>query len=155
MKILNAILPFFFLMSFGLLVSCKVSPEPIAYGSDGCHYCSMTIVDRQHAAELVTKKGKVFKFDAVECMLNHLREIDTTAIAMFLVNDYSLPGELIDADMANYLVCDEIPSPMGAFLTAFGTKEEVEKVFAEKGGQTYSWEELKLKFGLINILNQN
>ena len=29
----------------------------------------MTIVDRQHAAEAVTSKGKVFKFDAIECMV--------------------------------------------------------------------------------------
>jgi copper chaperone NosL len=142
-------------MSLGLLVSCKVSPQPITYGSDGCHFCSMTVVDRQHAAELVTKKGKVFKFDAVECMMNHLKDIDTTTISLFLVNDYSAPGELIDATFANYLVCDEIPSPMGEFLTAFGTKEGAEKVYAKNGGQIYTWKELKLKFGLINTLNQN
>ncbi len=150
MKTTNTVYPFYFLFVFGLLVSCKVSPQPITYGSDGCHFCSMTIVDRQHAAELVTKKGKVFKFDAVECMLNHLKDVDTTEMAMFLVNDYEAPGELVDAAMANYLICDEIPSPMGEFLTAFGTKEGAEKALAEHGGQTFSWQELKARFELNN-----
>ena len=43
-----------------LFFSCNVSPKPIEYGSDGCHYCKMTIVDKVHAAEMVTKKGKVY-----------------------------------------------------------------------------------------------
>ncbi|MCW5517176.1 nitrous oxide reductase accessory protein NosL [Muriicola sp. Z0-33] len=146
MKHLKKIPPFYFLILIGLLVSCKVSPQPITYGSDGCHFCSMTIVDRQHAAELVTEKGKVFKFDAVECMLNHLKDVDNTTIAMFLVNDYDAPGELVDAAEANYLICDEIPSPMGEYLTAFGTKEGVEKAFKENGGETFTWPELKLRF---------
>jgi len=150
MKTLKLTLAILFLVSTGLLVSCKPSSQAITYGSDGCHFCSMTIVDRQHAAELVTKKGKVFKFDAVECMLNHLKEVDATKMAMFLVNDYNAPGELINAAKANYLICDEIPSPMGEFLSAFGTKEGAEKAYAEHGGETFSWEELNTRFDLTN-----
>ncbi|MBT8183890.1 MAG: nitrous oxide reductase accessory protein NosL [Eudoraea sp.] len=148
MKTMNSMYSLFFLIVFGLMVSCKVSPQPISYGTDGCHYCSMTIVDRQHAAELVTKKGKVFKFDAVECMLNHLKDEDTTTMAMFLVNDYNAPGELIAAEKAQYLICEEIPSPMGEFLTAFGTREAAEKAFAKHGGETFSWPELQARFEL-------
>ena len=43
------------------LIGCTVSPKPIDYGNDGCHFCKMTIVDKVHAAEIVTKKGKVFE----------------------------------------------------------------------------------------------
>lgn len=139
---------------YGLLIlgftSCNIGPQPINYGDDGCQYCSMTIVDRQHAAELVTKKGKVFKFDAVECMLNHLREIDSSTLAIYLVNDYNAPGVLIDAAKASYIICEEIPSPMGEYLTAFATKEGAEKVDCENGSQTFSWEELKARFELVN-----
>ena len=56
------IVVFLFLL---LTSSCNVGPQPISYGSDGCHFCSMTIVDRQHAAEIVTDKGKGFKFDRI------------------------------------------------------------------------------------------
>ena len=55
-----------------LLSACTPAPKPIEYGSDMCHYCKMTIMDKQHAAELVTDKGKVFPFDAIECMIHYL-----------------------------------------------------------------------------------
>ena len=54
------------LLATVLLAACQPSPKPIEYGSDMCDYCKMTIVDQQHAAELVTTKGKAFKFDAIE-----------------------------------------------------------------------------------------
>lgn len=42
-----------------LLASCNVAPEEIAYGKDACSFCDMTIVDKTHAAEYVTKKGRL------------------------------------------------------------------------------------------------
>ncbi|MFH6602521.1 nitrous oxide reductase accessory protein NosL [Maribacter algicola] len=137
-----------FLLGFLILVlaSCKVAPEEINYGSDACYFCSMTIVDQQHAAQIVTKKGKVFKFDASECMMNHLGDIDNSEIAIFLVNDYNAPGELIDATKATYLVSEGIPSPMGEFLTAFETIGAAQKSKVEHEGEIYSWEELMDRF---------
>ncbi|MBD1259725.1 nitrous oxide reductase accessory protein NosL [Maribacter polysiphoniae] len=128
------------------MVSCEVSPKPINYGSDGCHFCSMTIVDKQHAAEIVTKKGKAFKFDAVECMMNHLKDVDITTIELFLVNDFHAPGTLIDAKDATFLISKSIPSPMGEYLSAFYSKEQAELVEAENEGELYTWDGLKSRF---------
>lgn len=128
------------------LSSCNITPAPINYGSDGCHYCSMTIVDKQHAAQFVTQKGKVFKFDATECMMNYLKEIDKTTVALFLVNDYETPGELINATEATYLISKNIPSPMGEFLTAFKSREVAERVHAANQGVLLSWAELQERF---------
>ncbi len=133
------------LMGF-LVMGCSIRPEPIAYGSDGCHFCSMTIVDRQHAAQIVTNKGKVFKFDAVECMVNHLKDIDIVSVKLFLANDYQAPGELIDAKKATFLISKDIPSPMGEYLSAFHSINEAEHVEAENNGKLYSWEELLTRF---------
>jgi len=129
-----------------IMVSCGVSPKPINYGSDGCHFCSMTIVDRQHAAEIVTKKGKAFKFDAIECMVNHLKDIDVSIVELFLVNDFLDPSELIDAKKATFLISKDIPSPMGEYLSAFESRNEAENVTTENKGKLYSWEELLTKF---------
>ncbi len=129
-----------------VVVSCEVSPKPIDYGSDGCHFCSMTIVDRQHAAEIVTKKGKAFKFDAVECMMNHLKDIDVSTVELFLVNDYLVPGELIDAKKTTFLISKDIPSPMGEYLSAFQSRVEAENIETENNGKLYSWEELLTRF---------
>ena len=130
----------------GFLNSCSNSPKPIEYGSEACHFCSMTIVDKQHAAQFMTKKGRTYSFDASECMLNHLKEIDRTTVATFLVNDYSTPGETIDATKATYLISKNIPSPMGEFLTAFGTLEAAEYAQQENGGALLTWEELQERF---------
>ncbi|WP_179351192.1 nitrous oxide reductase accessory protein NosL [Winogradskyella vidalii] len=129
-----------------LFFSCNVSPEPINYGSDGCHYCSMTIVDKTHAAEVVTNKGKVYKFDATECMINFMDEFETSEIELYLSNNYTEPETLIDATKATFLISENIPSPMGAFLTAFKNKADAEKLQADKGGELYTWKTLLDKF---------
>ena len=119
------------LVIFGCIMGCSVSPKPIDYGHIACHYCSMTIVDKQHAAQLVTTKGKVFNFDAVECMMNQLKD-DQTEMALFLVNDFDRPGELVDAKNATYLISENIPSPMGAFLSAFSEEKAAQNTSTRK-----------------------
>ncbi len=129
-----------------LLSSCSIEPSEINYGSDGCHYCKMTIVDRQHAAETVTNKGKVYKYDAIECMMNDLKKGEKSDIGLYLINDYSTPGKLIDATQATYIETQSIPSPMGAFLTGFEVKKNAISVKVENGGELFTWEELKEDF---------
>jgi len=130
---------------FTLLIvsSCAIEQEEINYGKDGCHFCKMTIVDNQHAAELVTAKGKVTKYDAIECLINDLKKRDSTEVGLLLVNDYSNPGELISAESATYLISEGVPSPMGAFLSGFSIKEDAELLQSDKGGAIYDWQAVK------------
>ena len=125
-----------------LLCSCNASPQAINYGADGCQFCKMTIVDKVHAAEIVTKKGKVYKFDATECMINFLKGFDVTEIKLYLTNHYTEPETLIDANQATFLISENIPSPMGAYLTAFKNKKVAEEIQAKQGGALYTWSEL-------------
>lgn len=129
-----------------LFLNCNVSPEPINYGSDGCQFCKMTIVDKVHAAEIVTQKGKVYKFDATECMINFMEDFDTSEIELYLSNNYTEPEAFIDATKATFLISENIPSPMGAFLSAFKNQTDAEKFQAEKGGDLYTWETLLVTF---------
>ena len=138
MKELNRI---YILCSLAIVLGCNVSQEAINYGNEACHFCKMTIVDKVHAAEIVTSKGKVYKFDSVECMVHFLKDFDGE-VQLYLTNHYSEPETLIDATQANFLISEQIPSPMGANLTAFQTKAEILKVREEKGGTIYSWTEL-------------
>ncbi|MCK5638192.1 MAG: nitrous oxide reductase accessory protein NosL [Flavobacteriaceae bacterium] len=128
--------------------SCSVEPEKINFGSDACRFCKMTIVDQQHAAQYVTAKGKQFKFDAIECMLNDLEEITTENISTFLVSDYGNPGSMTDATTATYLISEEIKSPMGAFLSAFSSKVKAEEIHKKSGGKLYSWTTIKEKYSV-------
>ena len=119
--------------------SCKIEAEEILYGKDACHFCSMTIVDRQHAAQIVTQKGRAYKFDAVECMINDLKRREGQELSIILVNDYDEPGKQISALEATYLICDEIPSPMGANLSAFLDADIADQIKNTKGGEIYTW----------------
>ncbi len=126
--------------------SCEIKPAPINYGSDSCHFCKMTIVDQQHAAQYVTKKGKQFKFDAVECMLNNLSENGMENLALLLVSDYVNPGKMTDATQATFLISEEIKSPMGANLSSFGERSGAEGAMESHGGELYSWLEMLRKY---------
>ena len=136
---------FFFLgIITALLVSCNVSPQHIEYGSDTCHYCNMTIVDRQHASQVVSTKGKAFKYDAIECMVHSLQDdMKDTEIALYLVADFHQPGQLMDATTASYLISDQISSPMGANLSAFENEKVGLKAQEKFTGELYSWEEIQ------------
>lgn len=135
---------FYLVVMLLLLASCNVGPQAINYGNDGCHFCKMTIVDKVHAAEIITQKGKVYKFDASECMINFTKDFDASEIKQYLTNIYTEPEILIDATQATFLISENIPSPMGAFLTAFKTQEDAKKVQNEKEGTLYTWNELQI-----------
>ena len=129
-----------------LAMSCTAKQKPIAYGEENCTYCQMTIVDKIHGAELVTKKGKVFPYDAVECMVNDLKERNEDEVALLLVNHYHAPAELIDANEAIYLKSENLPSPMGGNLTAFADADAADAALAEYGGELLTWQELKASY---------
>ena len=129
-----------------LCISCKVEPAEINYGKDSCAFCKMTIVDRQHAAQIVTTKGRPSKFDAVECMLNQLSEQGLEGLEYVLVADYNEPGQLIDASAAVYLISEGIKSPMGANLSSFADYGSAESIKKQHEGKLYDWKEICAKF---------
>lgn len=132
-------------LSLLILAACGGEPRPIEYGSDMCVFCKMTIVDKQHAAMAVTDKGKVYKFDAIECLVPFLHSQENKAFRQLSVNDYETPGAMMDAEASTYLISREIPSPMGAYLSAFSSREKAMQMQTAKGGELFDWEALLLK----------
>lgn len=127
-----------------LFVSCKAEPQKIEYGVDACHFCDMTIVTPQHASQMVTSKGKSYKYDAIECMVHSLQdEFKDTEMAFKLVADFNNAGEFINASDAGYLVSEEIQSPMGENLSAFNGKDAVQKAEETFSGKIFTWEEIQ------------
>lgn len=129
------------------LASCSIKPAKIEYGKDSCHFCKMNIVEKTHASQLVTKKGKTYKYDAIECLLNDLKDKDQSKIGLVLVTNYSNPEELIDATQATYLISDSVQSPMGANLSGFQLKEDaIHIVQSNNNGKVYNWPEIQKLF---------
>lgn len=140
----------FLLLGFScLLAACSVKPEPIAYGQDNCHLCKMTIVDKKFGAEVVTAKGKVYKFDDVNCMVNFLNSgfLDDRDVAFRLVVDYSQPGKLIAAGEAFFIKSPDIRSPMASQVASFETDELKNQYKKQWSNSIYlTWGELTTQF---------
>lgn len=103
----------------------------------------MTVVDKAYAAEAVTSKGKVYVFDAIECMVHFEDKNPEIEYAYQLVTRYGNPGVLSDAHTSAYLISENMPSPMGANLTAFKSIEHALELQELNGGKVFTWEEMK------------
>ena len=136
-----------FLMLFVavILMSCKPEPREIDYGLDACHYCKMNIVDAKYASELVTKKGKIYTYDAIECLINNLGEHPESTVAYTLIKDYGNPEEWVDATQAFYVVNAKIQSPMGGNLAGFLTADNAQITLSVSKDSLLNWEYIKTK----------
>ncbi|MBE7640542.1 hypothetical protein GUB10_09390 [Salegentibacter sp. BLCTC] len=131
-----------YLFMLGILMACSNEPQPINYGNDNCDFCEMTIVSKAFAAQAVSQKGKQYKYDAIECMVNHQLQQDYN-MAVYLVANFEQPGVMIDVKTAGFVINDSIKSPMGGNLAAFKKESDV----VNKGGEgIFSWEELQSNF---------
>jgi copper chaperone NosL len=130
-----------------IFLSCGIEPEPINYGKDLCAHCNMKIMDKRYGAELVSSKGKVFKFDSGECLIEYINQDNLTDInnGLTLVTDFNNPGNLIKTSEAVFIISQKLPSPMGAFLTAFSSKGDAQKKVDELGGEVFNWSSVKAK----------
>ena len=132
------------LLLTGLFINaCTTAPSDIEYGEDQCHACKMMIADSRFGAELVTAKGKIQKFDAIECLVPELNKHGEDHYAHIMVTNFNQPGTLIDATKSTFLISNNRPSPMGGFLSAYASASEAEAAEAEYKGQVFSWENLK------------
>lgn len=131
-----------------MIAACKPESKPILYGEDKCEFCRMTIVDQRFGGEVVTKKGKAYKFDAVECLVNYIDEQveDESKLEFVLSNTYDQPGDLIHASSCTYLISENMPSPMGKFINPFALSSEAIKLQNQNTGRILNWEELRSEF---------
>ncbi len=126
------------------VLSCSTEPEPLHYGMDICTFCKMTLVDNKFGAELVTKKGKVYKFDDLNCFVNYYNS-GYEPVEDFqhrLVIDYSNPGKLMNATDGFYVKSPDIRTPMDSQIAAFGTKSSMDTFMKQWKGIYLSWGEV-------------
>ncbi len=121
-------------------VACQVAPSTVEYGMDKCDYCDMTIVDNRFAAQMVTNKGKAYKFDSIECLVHSKQQIFSDVnMAYMLICDYNNPGKFTEAEKATYLVSENIKSPMSEHLAGFKNQQDALKVEQDNPGDIYDW----------------
>jgi len=126
------------------LSSCTAKPEAFVYGKDGCHFCKMTIISPQFGAEILTKKGKVFKFDDMHCVVKFLKEetVKSEDIAQTLAVNYQEQNDFVDATKATYIVSEQLRSPMNSNAAAFTDAEQAKKANGKFNGTIADWQTL-------------
>lgn len=132
---------FFFTLIILILSGCARQPEPIEYGNDVCDFCRMNITDNKFAAELITKKGKVYKFDSIECLFQFKQNAieDKDNIHSEWVNDFSNPGVLINLKSSFFLKSDVFRSPMGMNVLSFSSEEKLNEIKIKFGGEVLNY----------------
>lgn len=136
----------FLLLGAALMGSCTTGPEPLSYGKDVCEHCKMMIMDTKFGAEIVTARGKIFKFDATECMVDYIQagaEKFGDPKDQFLTTNIAAPGTLIDAKTAFFLKDKAFRSPMGANLASFDSRQLAENNHQSADGKILTWDELR------------
>ena len=135
----------FFLMILVFLSACKRKFEPINYGHDACTHCRMTIMDNRFAAEIITKKGKAYKFDDMGCLLKYMKdEHFSDKDALIFVADYNNPNSVfLDAYHAIYLHNEAFKSPMNGDFAASASALNANQLNANLHGALLKWPNLK------------
>lgn len=127
--------------------SCNNGPETIKLGKDNCHFCKMTIIDAHFSAEIITTKGRIYKFDDCYCLLNYLKtnalksnEINNIYIACFTGNH-----QLINIKEAMLLQSKNIRAPMGGDIAAFNEFDSITKYQQVYPGNSTNWSSIYQK----------
>lgn len=125
------------LMIAGSLITlgacAEKGPQEIAVGKDQCDNCKMTISEPKYATQLLTEKGRVYKFDDISCLEDYeISNAETTANAKTYVADFP-SGEFVETQTATLIKGGEIKSPMGGNTQAFKDKATAEKAAADLG----------------------
>lgn len=132
----------FAFVSLILLSSCSLEPKPIEFDVDNCDFCQMTISDQRYGAEIVTKKGRIYKFDDLHCMKGFLNDevVKNQDVASKWVVDFSQPSLLITVSDSYFIQNEALKSPMGSNIAAFGHADSVKAFQVNYSGVEIKWE---------------
>lgn len=126
-----------------LLAACGAhGPEPIVLGADGCDFCRMTISDARFGGEAVTRKGRVHKFDSIECLAGWARTAPAGSVRALYVIDTQHPGTFVLAASAGFIKGGFMNSPMGRSLVGFANPKLAEEQRTMLGGTVLTWAEV-------------
>ncbi|MEO8710718.1 MAG: nitrous oxide reductase accessory protein NosL, partial [Parafilimonas sp.] len=131
------------LMMFSLS-SCNKAPQPITVGVDKCDFCKMPVSDARFGAEILTNKGKAYKFDDEHCLRSFLQQPSFSKEKSYTVYfvDFSGNHSLIPASTSFFLKSSALRSPMNGNVAAFSNKDSLQKVNDKYPGTVLQWDQL-------------
>ena len=138
----NYFFPLFIALLLGA-ASCTTGPQPIKVGAEACDFCKMTISQLNFGGEIITKKGKVYKFDDPHCLAAFRHEnMDSNDIKAVYFLNFLDSHNLIDANNVFLLKSNDLHSPMGGNTAAFDNKEKLKITEQKVDGNEISVQQL-------------
>ncbi len=115
-------------------MSCQKSgPQDFDLGKDQCDNCRMTITEQKYATQLITQKGRAYKFDDIMCMnMYESSNPDKATNAKTYVIDFP-SGKFLEKAKATFIKGGSIKSPMGGNTQAYQDKAAAQKAAATLG----------------------
>lgn len=131
----------FLILGMSAFASCSnFEPEKIKYNYDQCESCKMSISDTRFACELITQKGRAYKFDDLSCMSSYVMANTTIKIEKYFINDYLNSQELVPIESLSFLKAESLNSPMAGNIAAFASKDSADKYATELNAERINWE---------------
>ncbi len=133
---MNILKNFLATASLVTLASCQpAGPQDFVLEKDQCDNCKMTITNAKYGAEMITEKGRVYKFDDISCMTMFANsEAEKAANATKYVVDFP-SGKFLELSKAHLISGGSISSPMGGNTQAYETPEAAKKAAESLGAQ--------------------
>jgi copper chaperone NosL len=116
------------------LFHCNHLPTDIKSGTESCEFCKMKINDLRFNSQVLTVKGRKYHFDSIECMLSWKSDVP---LKKRWVKGYS-SKKWIEVENAILFQSKELKSPMGAGLSAYRSKPELDRIKKEYNGNEIS-----------------
>ena len=123
--------------------ACGASgPRPLAYGTENCAHCHMTLADPRFSAELLTTTGRGIPFDDVGCLATFIASngIPADQVRSLWVSEFLPPHALREASSAVFLRNDSLHTPMDYGIVALAPGPRADSLRAALGGELLSWD---------------
>jgi copper chaperone NosL len=114
-------------------------------GIDDCENCKMTISDARFGGEIITRKGRIYKFDDIVCLRAFMKDgsIKVSEIEATYLVDYSYPHSLIPVSNCILSSSENYESPMYGNIAAFASKDSADKYNLQMQGEIVLWNKIE------------
>ncbi len=119
------------------LSACTSGIRPVSFGKDDCSFCKMTVMDKHFAAEILTKKGKVYILDDLSCARRFLESggLQVSEVRDIYGCNFNGQGELLSLRESFLVHSDALTGPMQGHEAVFATAQEAEDYIQKNGGK--------------------
>ncbi len=95
-------------------------------------------------AEIITKKGRIYKFDDSYCLLAYLKtkDLNSSGIQDIYISCFTGSHQLINVNEALLLQSYLLRGPMGGNLAAFSEADSLKKIQQQFTGEIINWKEI-------------